>query len=438
MTAPIEPVQTRYETLAAPEQRAYQLLPLIPGPYLTPAAAGAALRTGPAATDRLLDALHRAALLDRLPGGEPEFRWRMPDDVAEHAASLPDPDGPDPDGPGGPLAVLARVVWSRLVRAARLDRVIAPGRRRYAPAFGAEADPRADVDSDIGAGDEWRAVRRVQQILQELLADQAAAAAAGLHHLAWQTADVLWGFLRLTKPFAEWDRVCTIALDSAGRCGDPGALARIHLLAGLRARRAGDLDGALDHHQAAVRAARRAGDGLTEAAAAEHHGATLIEMGEHEQALRVLKAGLELYRVLPPHQRGKALLQRQLGIAHSLADQHDQADQHFAAAEQTFTGLGEPYLLSRLSTNRAETALRVGAPDRALAHLNRAAEHLPHRSTSDMAYLEALRATAEADAGDPDAARQTLDRARHLCEDLPEGHPTIVLVRRLSDQLGPR
>ncbi|TDC75639.1 tetratricopeptide repeat protein, partial [Actinomadura sp. 7K507] len=399
-----------YNGLDPALQNAYQYLATLPGPAFSAAAAAAALRTDDQATDTTLARLHNAHLLEYGPGPE---QWRMPAPVrvhAEHLAeSLPEEDR---------AAALARAVRHYLMWAAGLETVIGHGRRRYAPVFAWEPGRAPAV-----AGDQ-EAIALVQEWVPTLLAAQSAAAAHAMHHAAWQFVDALWGYLIQRQDYPAWRRVCQIGLDSAQRIQDAGAQARAHMLTGVLDRRLGRLAEASEHHTKTRLLARRAGDLLTEASAAEHHGATLLDLGRPQQALTVLHAGLALYQTLPTHPRGQALLQRQLGIAHSRLGHHIDAETHLTAAEALFTDLDESYLRSRLATNRAETALANGRFTDALAHLDRAMEILPNRAVPYDAYLHYLGAAIPTRAGDHDAAVHALNTAIAFSDQLPRDHPT--------------
>ncbi|MEV4670868.1 tetratricopeptide repeat protein [Actinomadura sp. NPDC049382] len=398
---------------------AYRRLALMPSPFST-AAAATLLQLGDEATDTVLADLRQAHMLRY----EREHdQWQMPTPVLTHATNLTE-DLPTNER----IAAVARIARHYLMWAAHLDTIIVPGRRRYAAVFGWLPERSAAVSGPQDA------IALMQTWVPTLLAAQAAAAQAGLHGLAWQYAEALWGYVTHRQDYAAWRQLCNVALDSATRADDPGAMARVHCLVGLLDRWLGRFDDAARHHAETARLARQAGDTLTEASAAEHHGATLMRMGHNEDALQVLRDGLALYQAVPSHPRGEALLRRQLGIALSQLGHHDEAETEFSAAEAVFNDLGEPYPRSRLAINRAEAAARTGRLAEALAHLDRAEEILPQRPAPHDAYLQYLRADLHGRTGDHQAAHQALAAAIRLADRLPTGHPTTLLITALVDE----
>ncbi|MFC4048252.1 hypothetical protein ACFOY4_01040 [Actinomadura syzygii] len=408
-----------YADLPDPLQRAYRHLALLPGPMFSAAAAAAALAADDTAIDSFLARLSDVNLVQFGPELD---QWRMPEPAAAHARALSEVG----DSAGERAAVLARAVHHYLMWAARLDTVIAPGRRRYAAVFAWHPElPPA-------AADDQAAITMMQPWVPVLLAAQAAAADAGLHALAWQFAEALWGYVLRRQDYAAGQQVCATALDSAYRCADLVAQARAHMLAGALARRQGHLPEAMDHHDQAGELFERSGDTLGSAAAAEHLGATLLALSQPSEAVTVLQSGLDLYRAAPPHPRGQALLRRQLAIALARLGHHTQAYTHFDAAEGVFTDLGEPYLIARLALDLAEAAIARSDLDQALEHLGKAARVLPDRSSADDAHLHYLYAKVHRQAGHTDAADRALTIALDYRGHLPDDHPTALLVDTMA------
>ncbi|TDD61944.1 hypothetical protein E1293_44525 [Actinomadura darangshiensis] len=413
-------LDTVYDELPPGLQGAYQSLALMPRPAFSAAAAAALLQLDDEATDTVLARLQQAHLLEYQYQHD---QWQMPAHVLTHATELA-ADLPADER----TAAIARITRHWLMWTARLDTLINPGRRRHAAVFGwlPERPPTAAAAHD--------AIALLQTWIPALLAAQAAAANAGLHDLAWQYADTLWGYVSRRQDYAAWRQLCDVALDSAARTQDPGALARVHALTGLLERWLGNLDDAAQHQAETARLARLAGDTLAEASAAEHHAATLLRMQRPDQAYQVLLAGLTLYRAVPTHLRGEALLRRQLAITWSQLGHHDKAKAEFDAAESVFRALNEPYPQSQLAVNRAEAATRADQIDQALAHLDRAEQILPHKSTAHDAYLHYLRADLHGRNGNHQAAQHALATAITLADRLPDSHPTTLLIKALIDE----
>ncbi|WP_242891085.1 tetratricopeptide repeat protein [Actinomadura litoris] len=412
-------VDAAYSELSPQLQHAYQVLAVLPGPIFSTDAAAAVLQLCDEATDSVLAHLRQAHLVQHEIGDQ----WRLRDPT--QAARLVGQMAADEHD-----AVVATAARHYLMWAASIDTAMSQ-RRRYAAVFTWHPERPSAVTGRQAA------IAAMQPWVATLLASQAAAADAGQHYLAWQFTDVLWGYVIHRQDYATGQQVCQVALDSARRCGDVGAQARIHMLAGALARRQGHLDAALDHHAVSDELARQAGDTLSCAATREHLGATLRELGRPDEAIAVLETGLALYDASPPYPRGRALLLRQLGAALSDRGRHHEAAPHFAEAEQIFVDLGEEYPRARLALNQAEAAINRGDFDQALERLDLAADLLPDSSAPHDGYLHCLYAKAHTGTGNTDAARRALATAEHLGKALPADHPTAHFIRSIRDDLAP-
>ncbi|MFF5264632.1 hypothetical protein ACFY4C_37390 [Actinomadura viridis] len=411
---------TRYADLDSTLQKSYRRLACSPGPYISTGAAAAILQVNPKQTEAALTALRRAHMVDH----HGEDRWSLP--APEHARQMAD----EADTPADREATTARAIMHYLRWTASLEMLTAPTRRRYAAVFAWTPALPPAVES------EQEALTALSAWVDIAVAAQAAATAQALHHLAWQFADTLWGYLIRAQDHATAHHVIQVALDSAGLAGDCGALARIHSLAGALARRAGRHDEARDHHDNTAHLAHQSGDTLLEASAAEQQGADLIELGQPHQALKVLRHGLALYRAQPePHERGEMLLRRQLGKALSLTGHHDQGHQHLAEAAQFFADAGEPYLSSRIAANLAELAADQERYADALHHLDSAIAHCPDTALPHRAYLLYLYATTYLKVDRVEEARTRRDELAQIAAAVPRDHAAHRLLRELEDEL---
>ncbi|MEU4827752.1 tetratricopeptide repeat protein [Actinomadura sp. NPDC023710] len=407
---------------AQPEhlQHACRVLALPRGPFFSADAAAAALQADPLATGTTLGQLQAAGVLEHDPGTD---QWRMPSRVLAYARTLLD-EIPKAERVG----IVARTVRHYLLWAANLDRLITPDRLRYAPVFTwlPEHPPAVDTAD--------QAVELLHTWMPTLVAAQAQAAETGLHQLAWQFLDALWGYLTRQHNYRAWRKVCNVGENSAHYVKDPGALTLYHAFAGLLDRHCGHPKRALDHHAQAERRALEAGDTLTQAAAAKDQGAALLRLNQPQKALEVLQHGLALHRVAAaPHSRGRGLLERHLGIALAKLGRDDEAEEHLQAAERVFIEYDEPYLRAHLSLDRAQLALDAEDPAGVLEHLAQAKQQFSGWSVPDKARLHYLTAAAHTQTGDRGVAARTLDIAIPLTKDLPRGHPTALLIRGLAE-----
>ncbi|MEV3927230.1 hypothetical protein [Actinomadura coerulea] len=414
-------IPAAYAALSLDQRRFCQLLALMPGTacdhVFSPAAAAAALQVDEETADAILDLLCTARLLDR----HGDFgQWQMPVPVRTHVRALAEGMADDDRD-----ASLARVVRHYLIWAAELDTLIAPGRRRQAPVFGElpEHPPAASSCRE--------ALALLRAWAPTLAAAQAAAAHRGMHHLAWQFTDVMWGYLTRQQDYPIWRQICEVALESVQYFQDPGAHARVHALAGLLDQRCGNLGSAEDHHIQSGRRARQADDTLAQAAAAQRHGATLLDQNKLDEALQVLHGALALYRAAAlPHRRGEALLHRHLGTALARLRQPADAEKHFTDAEAILAECDEPYLLACLAVDQARAALVCGQPRRALEYLDQALRLFPEASVPDEAFRLYLSYRAYTGTGEHDAADRALSATAALAERLPPGHPTALLIQK--------
>ncbi|MEU8309797.1 tetratricopeptide repeat protein [Actinomadura sp. NPDC048955] len=408
-----------FRALPEPLQRACQDLTLMPDPAFSTAAAADTLQAAPEITRTTLNRLQAAHLLEQ---PEPD-QWRMPKPVRTYGHTLLE-DVPEAER----ARIVARIARHYLLWAAGLDRLIAPGRRRVAAVF------TWHPETPPAAATAEQALALLHTRAPTLVAAQAQAADAGLHHLAWQYLDALWGYLTRQHNYRAWRKVCRVGDHSAHYLKDPTALALWHSLSGLLGRHCGFFRRALDHHNQTERRVLDAGDTLTQAAAAEHQGATLLRLNQPQKALEVLQRGLALYQAATiPHQRGQALLERQLAIALAKLGEGDQAKEHFRAVETVFGAYDELYLCARLGLDRAQVALDAEDPASALGHLAQAEQRFSGWSDPDRARLLYLSAAAHTLAGDQDTAARARAAAIPLAQQLPRNHPIALLIQTLTN-----
>lgn len=408
-----------YDDLAPDEARAFRLLSLHPGPGFTPAAAAALLDLGEDRAAELIGALARAGTLEGAGPG----RWRLRDRAAARAR---DAAGREDGG-----AAVARAVDYYLRGSAAADFFILPGRMRIAAAF---ALPAPLAPDGIGGALAWLDAEK-----DSLLQAQQVAAGHGLHALAWQFADTLWGWVQRRQDYPAWQGVCETAAVSARSCGDARAevLAVTRLAACLRA--AGDVPAAAAAAETAAGTARAAGDRAGEASAREQAAASALDAGAWTAAVEHCTRARACWRNLGGRPRGEAVVQRLLGRAYAGLGDYDEALRHLNASESAFEMLGERQQAGRTLYEKGRVLTSAGQPGEAAACLDRAraaaeeAAHPPFLADT----LTAL-AGARARAGQPGEAAAVLEEAGGIHRQLgfPAGHPARVRAAAVARLLG--
>ncbi|MDT5038425.1 MAG: hypothetical protein QOE03_3610 [Micromonosporaceae bacterium] len=197
-----------YAGLSPPQQRLFRLLGLVPGPDLTPAAAGALadIDTGEAA--RLLDRLADAHLVD----GDGAGRYALHDLLRAYAAErVRDCDGEQPG-----TAASRRLYDWYLLSADAAAGLLYPEKvrlRATAPPTGRFAD-----DAEAMA---WLDAER-----PNLIAAARHTAEYGPREISWLLADNLRGYLMVRGHTVDWLNVASVGLSAAQAEGDrPGQAA---------------------------------------------------------------------------------------------------------------------------------------------------------------------------------------------------------------------
>ena len=417
-----------YDDLDASAARAFRLLSLHTGPDVTIAAAAALLDTDTSTAGGLIASLVGEGLLAVASPG----RWHFAGTVGHLARETACAE----DTPADRAAATARVIDYYLRASAAADLLVKPGRLRIAAAFGL---PRLNEPAyaSPAAALAWFDAEQAN-----LLHAQQAAAGQGLHTLAWQFADTMWGWCSFRAAFPAWETVCRTAMESARLCGDARAEAMATVrLASCQLARA-DIPAAATLVAQALQTAQASGDRAGEGSAREHAAMCALATGNYPEAIEQATRGLACWQRITSHRRPQALLERLLGRAHAGLGDYQQAIAHFETALAIFTGLGEryhtastQYLLAviYLAGNPApediEEAISLLAQARPLLQ---AEDHLP-----SLADLHTTLAGAHAQLGNTSQARTCLAEATALHHqlDLPAHHPARARTSTLAAQL---
>lgn len=397
------------------------------GPDFTTGAAAALLDTDTSTAGELIATLTGAGLLIETSPA----RWHAPrsGDHGERLAS-------SGDAAMDLHAATARGIDYYLRGSAAADLLINPGRLRIAAAFGL---PALNRPAHAGPAE---ALAWCDTEQANLLHAQHTAASHGLHSLAWQFADTLWGWCTRRHRYPEWAALCETALDSAHLCGD----ARAEVLAAVRLASchiaSGDTPAAATISQRAIQIAWANGDRAGEGSACEHAAMCALADGNYPAAIMHCNRGLACWQRITGHRRPEALLERLLGRAYAALGDHQQAAVHLDTALAIFTDLGERYHSARTQYYIAATRLAASPSSEHPAEvitLLEQARPLLRAEDHPLSLADLLLALADAHtrAGDTGQANACLQEATalHLRLNLPPAHPARAAASTIARHL---
>lgn len=422
-------LNSAYARLNASQQVAYRRLGLMLDPTnrIDIAAAAAALEVGHDEAHTALCALRDAHLVYESATGQ----WHMDSQTAQHARGL----ALRTDSRDERQAARARTIRSYLVWAAAADKRLSPHQRQIAPVYLWPAPHPFDQATRTQTLD------HLQQVLDEILEAQTLAARSsaesGLRPMAWQFSETLRGYLLARHPYRRWEQICQVGLDAAQRCGDLAAQARVHDLAGVRARVLGRDNDARRHYAQARHLARHIGDRHEEAAALEQLAAVELKHSNADAAVKLLERGLRIHATAPLDPHGEALLRRRIGLAQCALGDPNEARSELNEALHVFTELHDPISIGRVITDLAQIELGLENAREALDLLQQALERFSDGSPLNSAHAHFLQAVAHERTGSTQQAKHAVAQALKLYHglDMPHKHPFVVRVMRLAAQL---
>jgi tetratricopeptide (TPR) repeat protein len=269
---------------ALPEQaaRAFRLLGLHSGPYISASAAAALLGTTASAARRLLDTLTGAHLLDESARDRYQFHDLVRTYAAEQAMS---------DEVESERDAAADRVWTWYLHCAANAAQVLPRRHRIqlAREAGARLRPLSFCTHEQAL--EWCEAERAN-----LVAAVSGAADAGRDEIAWQLALALGSFFNLRKYWNDWIQTYGVGLAAAERIGQVAGQAWLLTGLGSAYRDVGRLDSAIDAQRRAAGLFARIGDAEGIASSRNNLGSVLQRLGHLVQALAEFGAAVEGYR----------------------------------------------------------------------------------------------------------------------------------------------
>jgi DNA-binding SARP family transcriptional activator len=412
-----------YRALSAPAARLFRLSGLHPGPDLTVPAAASLAGVPPRQARGLLAELARANLLtEHRPG-----RYACHDLLRAYATELARDDGDD-----ARPAVTRRLLDHLLHTGYAAALLVEPGRDPIElppPAPGVTPEPVADARAAL----DWFAAE-----LAVLFAALRQADRLGFDAHTWQLAWTLTTYLQRRGLWLGWADAQQAAIGAARRAGDRPALAWALRSFGVACSELGRHDEAREHYEQALALFEELDDLVGQAdthlnfAWVSQRQQRLTVAAEHAQrALRLFRAA--------GHEVGQARALNNVGWHHCLVGHHRQALTYCEQALELAQRLGDPdgqawtwdslgYIHHHLGHHRQAIACYRECLNlvRRLGDRYSEAESLDHLAGSQLA------------AGDGTAAGRTWQRALDILLELehPEAEDLRAKLRRLADRDG--
>jgi DNA-binding SARP family transcriptional activator/tetratricopeptide (TPR) repeat protein len=131
---------------------------------------------------------------------------------------------------------------------------------------------------------------------------------ASIARVAWQLSDTLWPFLELRSHWADWQTICRAAVQAAQRAGNLPARARALAHLGSLHGRQRRYQDAMECLQRSLAVCRQVGDRWTEGMVLNNLGNVHREQGRYQEALGCYQQSLALFRAVGDrHCEGKVL-----------------------------------------------------------------------------------------------------------------------------------
>jgi DNA-binding SARP family transcriptional activator len=301
-------------------RRLFPLLGLVPGPDVTPAAAAAL--TGGATTDarRDLETLAAAHLVAQHAAG----RYQCHDLLRAYAEDLATQG--DPAGP------VARLLDYYLRTADAATRLLYPHVLRL---------PRTHDPAPLPG--EQAAITWLESERANLVAAAVRAADLGMPDYAWRIADALRGWFVHRGHGADGLAVCNAALTAARAAGDEEGEASAHDVLGLIHYNLGDFHQAVTCHTTALAAAKRIGNAVAEANSLHNLGRAHSHLGQPEHAATRHEQALELNRLIG-NRHGEAIALNYIGGSALVLGQSGTARSYTRRALELSRELGDRYV----------------------------------------------------------------------------------------------
>lgn len=396
-------------------RRLYRLLSLHRGPDIAADAAAALADTIPEAAAHRLQELADAHLLNEEQGG----RYSFHDLLREHAHATAEKHRDRDDL----TAAFVRLAYWYLRMAAAAQRAVIPGRWYIGQVF---TEPSV-ADFDETTGLEWLAAERYN-----LVSTLCSAYDQGLHAVAWQLAEAMWGLVLRHCHNSLCRTVYEFGTMAAQAAGDPVAEAcMLHGEAELYLAQQ-SYDNAEACTSLALEIAQATGHRMAEATSHEQLGLTALGRGDDAVAEARFLVARDIYRQADD-ERGVGLMACHLGEVATAAEDYPRAIEHLTDAERWLANQpDERYLWSRCLGHLGRVYRLVTRPGDAETALYKALDLArtisAHQQQADVLVELADLAT---DLGKTDLAQRHLREAHAIYEQLST--PDAVAVAKRLD-----
>jgi tetratricopeptide (TPR) repeat protein len=290
---------------------AFALLGILDGPEVGLPVAARLLDRPEPETDRVLERLVDAQLLETSSPG----RYHMHDLLGVYARE----QAARQYTPQQQAAGLRRVLGMYVATCWRTLDLLCPGDPRLGRADGRFRKGGLDFADELAALG-WLEAERANLLAA---VEQVATTPGVPSEFAVQLAQALFGFFRVRGYWSDWARVNQTALAVASRMGDRSAQAQAHNDLGLAHSRQGQYERALDCHQQSLTIYQELGDRRGQAASLNNLGIVHQRQGRYDQALACHQQSLAIRRELgDPYGQAESL--RDLGVALQALGHHQE------------------------------------------------------------------------------------------------------------------
>ncbi|WP_416973001.1 BTAD domain-containing putative transcriptional regulator [Streptomyces sp. 4F14] len=393
-----------YHALEPEARRTFRLLSLIPGPETGRDAVAAVTGRTATETARTLDRLTAAHLLrEHRPG-----RYRFHDLIALYAA-----ERLAQEETAGSRAAAAGALYAWLL--ATVDhcaRLLYPGKQRL-PGIREKVlggPPPLDLP------DETSAMRWLDTELVNLAAAVHQAAADG-DPASWWLADALRGYAWTRKHAVDWPAVGEAALAAARTAGEPLAQAAVHNLLGHAHMQQGRTDRATGHFEQLLALAESAE--WYEGAATAHTNLSSVTRlsGQLRRSAGHLEAATELDRRSGLAGEHPVVLDNLGNVLRDLGRLTESLD-CLLRAERLPPDLDSEHSRIHRQANIGRALHLLGEPEKAARRFTKALRMARRSNDSGVeAYVLRLTASARRDSGDPDGALELALKAVELSDE---------------------
>ncbi|MFL6073819.1 MAG: tetratricopeptide repeat protein [Mycobacteriales bacterium] len=322
-----EQLRTSQDPVDRDAARMFTLLGMLDGPDVTPPVAARLLDQPDAVAESALERLVDIQLLDSRTVG----RYHLHDLLRLYARELA---GREPDDRR--TAALIRVAEFYTATAWRASRLLRPGdyrTARTATRWERDGLPLADVRAALA----WLDAERANLVAAVL---QAAREPGVPDELAVQLASMLYAYFMNRSHWGDWLAVDEAALAAARRAGDLPGQAQMHNDLSAYRWRIGDYDMAIASLEESLAIRRAIGDRRAQGACLANIGLVRAEQGDYERALTDLRDGIALTREIGDP-RGEAHALTSIGDIHLRMGSYDEAIPCFEMSLAIFRELGD-------------------------------------------------------------------------------------------------